>query len=173
MEAREERHSWGMHDLLIGLLSLLVLLARLETKRRSFNADLFSTRFFPPLRRSFFFPRFQSCFEVEISFSFFFLFSWALTLVCICLRRAWISSFSWCYFQGRRRTDGRSTLLFILFVFFLYFSRKLTFFFLSRHVHFFYFFPLLFLMWSCFLIWILLSSLLTFLFSLWVTWGSA
>ena len=76
METSEERHSRGMHDLLFRLLSLLVLLARLETKRRSFNADLFSTRFFPPLRRSFFFFfRFRSYFEVEISFSFFFLFS--------------------------------------------------------------------------------------------------
>ena len=59
MEANEKRHSRSMQDLLLRLLSLLVLLARLETKRRSFNADLFSTRFFPPLRRSFF------CFSVS------------------------------------------------------------------------------------------------------------
>ena len=88
----------------------------------------------------FFFFRFRSYFEIEISFSFFFLFSWALTLVWICLGRAWISSSSWCYFQGWRRTDGRSTLLSILFVFLFIFSRKLTFFFLYRHVHFFIFF---------------------------------
>ena len=54
METSEERHSRGLHDLLLRFRCLLVLLARLETKRRSFNADLFSTRFFPPLRRSFF-----------------------------------------------------------------------------------------------------------------------
>ena len=94
--------------------------ARDEENDRSMRI-FFRLDFFLLCVARFFFFRFRSCFEVEISFSFFFLFSWALTLVCICLRRAWISSFSWCYFQGWRRTDGRSTLLFIWFVFFLYF----------------------------------------------------
>ena len=129
METSEERHSWCLHDRLLRLLSLLVLLASLETKRRSFNADLFSTRFFPPLRRSFFLFPFPIVFR---SRNFFFVFLSLLmsTYLGLNMSETRLNLLFLMVLLSRSETDWRSidTAFYSVCKFFIFFEKTYVFF---------------------------------------------
>ena len=164
METSKERHSRGLHDLLLRFRCLLVLLARLETKRRSFNADLFSTRFFPPLRRSFFLFPFPIVFR---SRNFFFVFLSLLmsTYLGLYMSETRLNLLFLMVLLSRSETDWRSidTAFYFVCTFFYIFQENLRFF----PVHSFFFSFSLFDG-----VFIFCSLSLLFLFSLWVTWRS-
>ena len=167
METSKERHSRGLHDLLLRFRCLLVLLARLETKRRSFNADLFSTRFFPPLRRSFFLFPFPIVFR---SRNFFFVFLSLLmsTYLGLYMSETRLNLLFLMVLLSRSETDWRSidTAFYCDCIFFIFFEKTYVFF-----PSYPFFFLFLFSFWCCFYILLSLSSL--FSFSLCVTWRSA
>ena len=154
METSKERHSRGLHDLLLRFRCLLVLLARLETKRTivqcgSFFDSIFSS--FASLVFSFSVSDRVSKSKFLFPFSFsshehlpWFVYVWDAPESPL--------SHGATFKVGDGLTVDRHCFLFCLY-FFLYFSRKLTFF--SRP----FFFLFLFSFWWCFYILLSLSSL--------------
>ena len=142
----KECHPRDMNSLLLYLLFLMVLLVRSETKRWSFNAEMFSTRFFPPLRRSFFLFPFPIVFR---SRNFFFLFLSLLMSAYLGLNMSEtrLNLLFLVVLLSRLETDWRSidTAFYLVCKFFLFFKKTYVFSFFSS-CPFFFPFPFLFLM---------------------------
>ena len=150
METSKEGRPRGISGLLLCLLRLVMLLARSEAEGRSFNAELFSTRFFFHLlylSLVFFLP-FPIVFR---NGNFFFLFLSLLMSAYLGLNMSEtrLNLLFLMVLLSRLETDWWSIDTACYFVcIFLYFSRKLTFFFFPVMS---FFFPLfLFSFWWCF-----------------------
>ena len=110
-------------------------------RERSFNADLFSTRFFPPLRRSFFLFPFPIVFR---SRNFFFVFLSLLmsTYLGLYMSETRLNLLFLMVLLSRSETDWRSidTAFYFVCIFFYIFQENLRFFFFLVMSIFFFFF---------------------------------